>query len=214
MIPATNLFAFGLACIPLIAIPGPSVLFTIGRSVALGRMGGFLSVIGNVMGAFVIAIAIAFGLGTLLEQSVVVFTIVKFAGAAYVIFLGTQAIRHRRQKAEAIMSPVAHRSGWRTVWEGFAVGSTNAKSIVFMAAVLPLFVDHRAGNIPLQLFMLGMVFVVVALVSDSIWALAAGAARDWFAKSPKRIATLSATGGALMIGVGLAVLFVGHDAPN
>ncbi len=213
VIPTANLLAFGLACIPLIAIPGPSVLFTIGRSLALGRMGGFLSVIGNVTGAFVIAIAIAFGLGSLLEQSVVAFTIVKFVGAAYVIFLGIQAIRHRRAKADAIIAPLASRGGWRTVWEGFGVGVTNAKSIVFMAAVLPLFVDHKAGNIPLQLFLLGMVFVVVALISDSIWALAAGAARDWFAKSPKRIATLSATGGVLMIGVGLAVLFVGHDAP-
>lgn len=214
MIPAANLLAFGLACIPLIAIPGPSVLFTIGRSLALGRVGGFLSVIGNVAGAFVISIAIAFGLGTLLEQSVVAFTIVKFVGAAYVIFLGIQAIRHRRQKADAIMAPAARRGGWRTVWEGFGVGVTNAKSIVFMAAVLPLFVDHSAGNIPMQLFLLGMVFVVIALISDSIWALAAGAARDWFAKSPKRIATLSATGGVLMIGVGLAVLFVGHDGQS
>lgn len=190
------------------------MLFTIGRSLALGRIGGFLSVIGNVTGALVIAIAIAFGLGTLLEQSVVVFTIVKFVGAAYVIFLGIQAIRHRRAKADAIIAPVARRGGWRTVWEGFGVGVTNAKSIVFMAAVLPLFVDHGAGNIPLQLFMLGLVFVVVALISDSAWALAAGAARDWFAKSPNRIATLSATGGVLMIGVGVAVLFVGHEASS
>ncbi len=213
MVPVANLVAFGLACIPLIMIPGPSVLFTIGRSLALGRVGGFLSVIGNVTGAFVITVAIAFGLGSLLEQSVLVFTIVKFVGAAYVIFLGVQAIRHRRQKADAITAPVARRSGWRTVWEGFGVGVTNAKSIVFMAAVLPLFADHGAGNIPLQLFLLGMVFVVVALVSDSAWALAAGAARDWFAKNPKRISTLGATGGVLMIGVGVAVLFVGHDAP-
>lgn len=213
MIPVANLVAFGLASIPLIIIPGPSVLFTIGRSLALGRKGGFLSVIGNVSGAFVITIAIAFGLGTLLEQSALVFTIVKFAGAAYVIFLGIQAIRHRRQKADAIAAPVAQRSGWRTVWEGFGVGVTNAKSIVFMAAILPLFVDHSAGNIPFQLFLLGMVFVFVALVSDSAWALAAGAARDWFAKNPKRISTLSATGGVLMIGVGIAVLFVGHERP-
>lgn len=122
MIPIANLLAFGLACIPLIAIPGPSVIFTIGRSLALGRWGGLLSVVGNALGAFVIAIAIAFGLGTLLEQSVVVFTIVKFAGAAYVIFLGIQAIWHRRQKADAIIAPVKRRSRWRIVWEGFAVG--------------------------------------------------------------------------------------------
>ncbi|MBX3091818.1 MAG: LysE family translocator [Cryobacterium sp.] len=212
MIPAANLIAFGLAAIPLIVIPGPSVLFTIGRSLALGRVGGFLSVLGNVSGAFAIAVAIAFGLGTVLEQSVIVFTIVKLAGAAYVIYLGIQAIRHRRQKADAIIAPVARRSAWRMVWDGFAVGITNAKSIVFMVAVLPLFVDRSAGALPVQLFLLGMVFVLVALVSDSAWALAAGAARDWFAKSPKRIATLSATGGVLMIGVGVAVLFVGHDA--
>lgn len=211
MIPAANLLAFGLASIPLIVIPGPSVLFTIGRSLALGRFGGFLSVVGNVTGALVIAIAIAFGLGTLLGQSVVAFTIVKFAGAAYVIFLGVQAILHRRQKADAIIAPVSRRSALRMVWDGFAVGVTNAKSIVFMVAVLPLFVDHSAGDIPLQLFLLGLVFVVVALISDSAWALAAGAARDWFAKSPKRIASLSATGGVLMIGVGIAVLFVNHD---
>lgn len=211
MIPMANLIAFGLASIPLIIIPGPSVLFTIGRSLALGRVGGFLSVVGNVSGALVIAIAIAFGLGTLLEQSVVAFTIVKILGAAYVIFLGIQAIRHRQQKADAIIAPVSRRGAMRMVWDGFAVGVTNAKSIVFMVAVLPLFIDRSAGNIPFQLFLLGLVFVLVAFISDSAWAIAAGAARDWFARSPRRIATLSATGGVLMIGVGAAVLFVGHD---
>ncbi|MBB5633916.1 threonine/homoserine/homoserine lactone efflux protein [Cryobacterium mesophilum] len=211
MIPAANLLAFGLASIPLIVIPGPSVLFTIGRSLSLGRVGGLLSVVGNAAGALVISIAIAFGLGSLLEESVVAFTIVKFAGAAYIIFLGIQAIRHRRQKADAVTAPVARRGAWRTVWEGFVVGVTNAKSIIFMVAVLPLFVDHTAGGIPLQILLLGVVFVIVALVSDSAWALAAGAARDWFARSPKRIATLSATGGAMMIGLGAAVLFVNHE---
>lgn len=212
MIPLANLIAFGLASIPLIVIPGPSVLFTIGRSLSLGRVGGLLSVVGNVLGALVIAIAIAFGLGTVLEQSVVVFTIVKFAGAAYIIFLGIQAIRHRKQKADAVTAPVVRRGAWRTVWEGFGVGVTNAKSILFMVAVLPLFVDHSAGNIPLQILLLGLVFVLVALISDSVWALAAGAARDWFAKSPRRIEVLGATGGVMMIGLGVAVLFVGHES--
>lgn len=211
MIPAANLLAFGLASIPLIVVPGPSVLFTIGRSLSLGRIGGLLSVVGNAAGALVIAIAIAFGLGTLLEESVVAFTIVKFLGAAYIVFLGVQAIRHRKQKADAVTATVARRGAWRTVWEGFAVGVTNAKSIIFMVAVLPLFVDHGAGGIPLQILMLGLVFVIVALLSDSAWALAAGAARDWFARSPKRIEVLGASGGAMMIGLGAAVLFVSHD---
>lgn len=211
MIPAANLLAFGLASIPLIIIPGPSVLFTIGRSLSLGRVGGLLSVVGNAMGALVISVAIAFGLGALLEESVVVFTIVKFLGAAYIIFLGIQAIRHRRQKADAVIAPAARRGAWRTAWDGFVVGVTNVKTIIFLVAVLPLFVDHKAGGIPIQIMLLGVVFVIVALVSDSVWALVAGAARDWFARSPKRIATLGATGGVMMIGLGAAVLFVGHD---
>ncbi|HEY9497876.1 MAG TPA: LysE family translocator [Terrimesophilobacter sp.] len=211
MIPAANLFAFGLASIPLIIIPGPSVLFTIGRSLSLGRVGGLLSVVGNAMGALVISVAIAFGLGALLEESVVVFTVVKFLGAAYIIFLGIQAIRHRRQKADAVIAPAARHGAWRTAWDGFVVGVTNVKTIIFLVAVLPLFVDHKSGGIPIQIMLLGVVFVIVALVSDSVWALVAGAARDWFAQSPKRIAALGATGGAMMIGLGAAVLFVGHE---
>jgi threonine/homoserine/homoserine lactone efflux protein len=211
MIPAANLLAFALASIPLIVIPGPSVLFTIGRSLALGRIGGLLSVVGNVLGAIVITVLVAFGLGTLLEQSVVAFTIVKLLGAAYIVFLGIQAIRHRRQKADAVTAPLPRRGPWRTVWEGFGVGVTNAKSIIFMVAVLPLFVDHAAGGIPLQILLLGLVFALVALLSDSAGARAAGAARDGCAKSPKRIEVLGATGGVMMIGLGAAVLLVNHD---
>ena len=74
--------------------------------------------------------------------------------------------------------------------EGFVVGATNPKSMVFFVAVLPQFVDYPAGTIPLQLAPLGAVFLVIALVSDSIWALAAGTARHWFARSPKRVSTL------------------------
>ena len=211
MIPMANLLAFGLASIPLIIIPGPSVLFTIGRSLSLGRVGGLLSVVGNATGALVISIAIAFGLGTLLEESVVAFTIVKFAGAAYIIFLGIQAIRHRHQKADAVIAPAARHGAWRTAWDGFVVGVTNAKTIIFLVAVLPLFVDHKSGGIPIQIMLLGVVFVIIALVSDSVWALVAGAARDWFARSPTRFATLGAIGGVMMIALGTAVLFVGHD---
>ena len=211
MIPAANLFAFGLASIPLIIIPGPSVLFTIGRSLSLGRVGGLLTVVGNATGAFVITVAIAFGLGTILEESVVVFTIVKILGAAYIAFLGVQAIRHRYQKADAASTVIARRGAATTLWEGFVVGVTNVKTIIFLVAVLPLFVDHATGGVPGQILLLGAVFVLVALISDSTWALVAGAARTWFGRSPKRMAGLSATGGVMMIGLGASVLFLGHS---
>ena len=210
MIPAANLIAFGLASIPLIIIPGPSVLFTIGRSLSLGRVGGLLTVVGNSIGAFIITVAIAFGLGAILEDSVVLFTIVKVLGAAYIAFLGVQAIRHRNQKADATTTVVSRRGPWLTLWEGFVVGVTNVKTIIFLVAVLPLFVDHSTGGIPGQIMLLGAVFVAVALTSDSIWALVAGSAREWFGRSPKRMAGLSATGGVMMIGLGASVLFLGH----
>ena len=210
MIPAANLVAFALVSIPLILVPGPSVLFVIGRSLSLGRVGGLLSVLGNAVGALVIVVGVAFGVGVVIAQSVVLFTIVKIAGALYLVWLGIQAIRHRRDAAETATATVAPRSKWRLLLQGFVVGVTNPKTIVFLVAVLPQFVDYDAGGIPFQMLALGAVFVAIALVSDSGWALIAGAARDWFAKSPRRISTLGATGGVVMIGLGVGSRFVGH----
>jgi threonine/homoserine/homoserine lactone efflux protein len=154
--------------------------------------------------------AVALGVGVIVAQSVVVFTIVKFVGAAYLVFLGVQAIRHRHVAAATATGAVAHRPAWRLLAEGFVVGVTNPKTIAFFVAVLPQFVDYRAGMVPLQLAELGLVFVVLALACDSVWALAAGTARDWFARSPTRISTLSATGGVMMIGLGGVLALSGN----
>lgn len=210
MVPVTNLVAFALVAVPLILVPGPSVLFVIGRSLSLGKVGGLLSVVGNSLGALVAAVFVALGLGVVIAQSAVLFTIVKIAGAAYLIYLGVQAIRHRKAHAQAATTAIAPRAKWRLLFQGFIVGVSNPKTIVFFLAVLPQFVDYSAGNIPMQLLILGTLFVALALVSDSVWALAAGAARDWFARSPRRISTLGATGGGVMIGLGVGSLFIGH----
>ena len=211
MVPITNLLAFALASLVLIAIPGPSVLFVIGRSLALGRKGGLLSVLGNALGMVPQIIAVALGVGVVLAQSVVLFTIIKFAGAAYLVYLGIQAIRHRGGGTTA-SGPVPPSSTWRLLREGFVVGATNPKSIVFFVAVLPQFIDYRAGSIPLQLASLGAVFLVMALALDSIWALAAGTARHWFARSPKRISTLGTAGGVMMIGLGGTLALTGSKS--
>ena len=210
MVPLENLLAFTLAALVLIIIPGPSVLFTIGRALALGRMGGLLSVLGNALGLLPVVGLVALGVGGIVARSVVLFTIVKVVGALYLMYLGVQAIRHRRRSAEAAISGAAPRSAWRQLGEGFVVGVTNPKTIAFFVAVLPQFVDFTAGSIPLQLFELGVVFIVLALLCDSIWALAASAARDWFARSPKRAAHLAATGGVMMIGLGGVLALTGN----
>jgi len=202
VVPVENLWAFVVASVVLIVIPGPSVLFVIGRSLALGRMGGLLSVLGNAIGMVPLVAAVALGVGALVAQSVLVFTIIKFAGALYLVYLGIQAIRHRADAAAAVNGEVAARSHWRQLGEGFVVGVTNPKTIAFFVAVLPQFVSFTAGAIPLQLFELGVVFILLALLCDSVWALAASAAGTWFARSPKRASHLAATGGVMMIGLG------------
>jgi threonine/homoserine/homoserine lactone efflux protein len=211
VVPPENLLAFTLAAVVLIVIPGPSVLFTIGRALALGRMGGLLSVLGNALGLLPVVGLVALGVGGVVAQSVVLFTIVKVAGAAYLVYLGIQAIRHRDRAADQANGAIAPRSAWRQLGEGFVVGITNPKTIAFFVAVLPQFVDLAAGSVPLQMIQLGLVFFGIALISDAVWALIAASARTWFGRSPKRIARLSATGGGLMIGLGGILLFTGGE---
>ncbi|MEO8094671.1 MAG: LysE family translocator, partial [Pseudolysinimonas sp.] len=174
----------------------------------LGRRGGLLSVLGNALGMLAAIAAVALGIGAMVAQSIVVFTAVKIVGAGYLIFLGIQAIRHRKQKA-ALDEAAAPRSTFRLVLEGFVVGITNPKTIAFFVAVLPQFVAHGAGSISLQLAELGLIFFGLALIMDSIWALIAGTARDWFARSPKRVERMSAAGGVMMIGLGGVLLATG-----
>ncbi|MEZ5189716.1 MAG: LysE family translocator [Schumannella sp.] len=211
MVPWPNLLAFALSSALLIALPGPSVLFVLGRSIALGRRGGLLSVLGNALGMLPAIAAVALGIGALVTQSVVVFTVVKVAGAAYLVYLGIQAIRHRRAGV-VTDAPVVPRSAARLIGEGFLVGVTNPKTIAFFVAVLPQFVAHGAGSIPLQLAELGLLFFAMALAMDGTWALVAGTARTWFARSPKRVERLGATGGVMMIGLGGVLLVTGSDA--
>jgi threonine/homoserine/homoserine lactone efflux protein len=191
----------------LIALPGPSVLFVIGRALSIGRVGALLSVVGNAVGMFVQVVAIALGLGTLLEQSVLLFTIVKFAGAAFLVYLGVQAIRHRKRVSTAAIGPT---SRLRSLIEGVVVGVTNPKSVVFFVAVLPQFVTPSVGSIPLQMIELGAVFAILAMLCDSVWALGASAARTWFGRSPRRLEVLGATGGVAMIGLGVGLAATGN----
>jgi threonine/homoserine/homoserine lactone efflux protein len=212
MLSADGLIAFVAAAVVMVAIPGPNVLFTIGRSIAFGRWGGFLSILGTAIGSVLLVVGVAFGVGTLIAQSIVLFTIIKVLGALYLAYLGVQAIRHRRQVAEALTRPERRSTSVRRLGEGFVVGVTNPKSIAFFVAVLPQFVDLQAGAVPLQLFLLGVIVVGIGVVCDTVWVLVASAARTWFARSPGRIEAMSATGGGLMIGLA-AFLLVWRDKP-
>ena len=212
VITSTTAATFAVACLALIVIPGPSVLFVIGRALSLGRRGGLLSVVGNELGVIPLVLAVAFGIGAIVSTSVVVFTAIKILGAGYLVYLGIQAIRHRHDPGTAAIhggqQPV---SDWRVLRQGFIVGVTNPKSIVFLVAILPQFVDSSRGAVPAQLIVLGLIFVLIALISDSVWAVIAGTARGWFATSSKRLSAMTVAGGAMMIGLGGALALTGLD---
>jgi threonine/homoserine/homoserine lactone efflux protein len=210
MLPTSHLVAFLVTAFVVIAIPGPSVLFTVGRALTLGRRGALVTVAGNSIGVYLQVVLVAFGLGAIVEKSVAAYTVVRFAGAAYLIYLGVQAIRHRREHAAAVDIPRAPISSWRVLREGVIVGVTNPKMIIFLTAAMPQFVEPAAGNVTAQIMTLGVVMVLIALLTDSVWAFAAGTARAWFARSPRRIQAMSGTGGAAMIGLGASFVLLGH----
>ena len=210
MLPADHLLAFALLAFVLILVPGPSVLFVVSRSLTLGRGAGVATVVGNATGAYVQVIAVALGLGTLVQESITVFTVIKLCGAAYLVYLGVQAFRHRRSLAQALHAPVAPKVLRRILADGFLVGVLNPKVIAFFMAVLPQFVDREAGPVRAQLLVLGAIFCAIALLSDSIWALLAGAARSWLVTSPRRLAAIGGTGGIVMIGLGAGLAVSGR----
>jgi threonine/homoserine/homoserine lactone efflux protein len=210
MPPLDRLLSFAAVSFVLIVIPGPSVLFVIGRALAHGRRTAIATVVGNAVGVYVVAACVAFGIGTIVQRSAAVFTVLKLAGAVYLIWLGISAIRSRHSMATVFTNSETPRSAWRSMWEGFVVGVANPKVFILFTAVLPQFVDRQSGHLPIQMLVLSLVSFVIALVSDSAWGLAASGVRSWFARSPRRLGLIGGAGGAAMIGVGLNLAVTGQ----
>ena len=213
MVSTDRFLAFAAMSLLVIVIPGPSVLFVIGRALAHGRRTAVATAIGNVFGSYLLVTAVAFGIGALVERSVTIYLTVKLAGAAYLVYLGVQAFRHRKDlKASAMRTAPGQepRGDLRAVLDGTLVGVTNPKGVVFFAAVLPQFVNHSAGHVPLQMLLLGLIPISIGLVTDTLWGLTASAARTWFAGSDRRLSLIGGAGGCTMIGLGVTVAVTGR----
>ncbi len=194
--------AFLVASILFIQVPGPSVLFMLGRALTVSLRDALVSVVGNGLGLMTQVLLVAIGLGAVVAASATAYTVLKLVGAAYVVWVGIQAIRHRSDARRAMLESTAEseRAG-KALATGFVVGVTNPKTIVFFVAFLPQFTSASAPAGP-QLALLGLVFGAMAITSDSIWAVLAGRARRWFARRPERLDKLGAAGGVLMIALG------------
>jgi threonine/homoserine/homoserine lactone efflux protein len=210
MVSTEQLLAFGLAALVLIAIPGPSVVFVIGRALAYGRGVALSTVVGNSLGLLVVMILVAVGLGVVVQESVAVFTVLKLAGAAYLGYLGIQAVRHRRGVTVRDDVPTAPLSRRRAVRQGFVVGVSNPKAFMIFAAVLPQFVDRHHGHVQAQMLALGLVAFGIGLVCDSVWAVLASRLRTWFNASPRRGEAMGVAGGLSMIGLGVTIAVTGR----
>jgi threonine/homoserine/homoserine lactone efflux protein len=203
VIPTSHLAAFCLAAFVLIIVPGPSVLFVISRALTLGRRAAIATVVGNAAGQYVQVVVVAVGLGEIVKTSVLVFDSIKLVGVVYLIYLGVRTFRDRRSLAAVLDAATTPRSRRRIMADGFVVGISNPKSVVFFAAILPQFVEPASGHAPVQFLMLGLVFLAIALMCDSTWGLVAGTARSWFARSPRRLELIGGAGGLAIIGLGM-----------
>ncbi len=209
MVIPSRLAEYIVAAMIIILAPGPSVLFVIARAIAWGRKVAVFTVAGNVTGSFVLSVFVALGLGPILQRSDLAYTAVQWGGGLYLIYLGIDAIKHRKIHAADMTNQgdVAPRA-LRSMRDGFWVGALNPKAIVFYAAVLPQFIDRDKGHITAQLILLGAIFSALAFISDGSWGLLAGTARAWLAKDASRLVKLRATGGIIMCLLGLSVLFL------
>jgi threonine/homoserine/homoserine lactone efflux protein len=207
---ASNFVAFALTALVIVVIPGPSVMFIVSRALAYGRRAAALTVIGNALGEYVQVIAVAFGIGLLAERAVALFTILKLIGAAYLVYLGVKTIRDRRSLGSMVDPALVSRADRRYLLQGFLVGVSNPKTVIFLAAILPEFVTRSAGRVPEQILLLGLVFSVIALVSDNVWGITAGTARSWFARSPKRLQLVGGLGGLAIIAIGVRLALTGR----
>ena len=184
-------------------MPGPSVIFAIGRALILGTKKALVSVFANAIGVGAQIVVVALGLGVLIQGMPEVFFAIKIIGSVFIAYLGIKAILDRKK----FDLDGASDSTKSVAVQSIVVGLTNAKTFVFFLAALPNFVSTKDGNLVLQMLFLGVVFLVVGVASDSIYAIAAGKARSWLAGSEGRLASFRAAGGVALTLLGCWMLW-------
>lgn len=205
-----NLWLFAGAALVLLLIPGPAVLYVVGRSAAQGRMAGFVSVLGIHTATCIHVLAAALGLSVLLMSSALAFGIVKYAGAAYLIWLGLRKI-FGPPEAVGANGELPRYSRARLFRDGFVVNLLNPKTALFFFAFLPQFVDVSRGHVPMQITLLGVLLATMGFCTDSAYALLAGTASDWLKRSRGYLKFERYGSGLLFIGLGLVAAFSGSE---
>ena len=197
---SSTLLVFGAAALALIVVPGPAVLYIVAQSIDRGRLAGFVSALGVATGGLVHVSAAAIGLSSLLVSSATAFNVVKYVGAGYLIGLGLWTIL--RRPGERSVEIPKERKLSRRYWQGVVVNVLNPKTALFFFAFLPQFVDPEKGSAALQIGVLGLLFVTLAVASDSMWALAAGTASERLRGNRRFLGIQRYVSGSVFCGLG------------
>jgi len=206
-VPSLSTYAvFVATALALLAIPGPAVLYVVGRSIDQGRTAGLVSVLGITTGTLVHITLAAIGLSSLVLASQTAFDAVRYVGAAYLIFLGIRRLLTRGE--EEALDGAPPDSLRRVYTQGVVVNLLNPKTIVFIFAFIPQFVDVSQGHVGVQIFVLGLTLAALGLMSDSLYALAAGTVADRLRGSAGIARFERWFGGSILIGLGLAAALV------
>ncbi len=206
---AASIGVFAVAAILLLLTPGPAVLYIVARSVEQGRIAGLVSVCGITTGTLVHVAAAALGLSALLASSALAFSVVKYAGAAYLITIGVRRILSRAD-APAAQLALPRRSLGRLYRDGFVVNILNPKTALFFLAFLPQFVDPARGAVAFQIAFLGLLFALMGFTSDSLYALAAGTAGRWVKRNGRYLRWERYLTGGVFIGLGVTAALAGN----
>jgi threonine/homoserine/homoserine lactone efflux protein len=196
-----NLPVFLLAALILLLTPGPAVLYIVARSLDQGRLAGLVSVLSIEVGNFFHVLAAVLGLSAVLLSSVLAFTIIKYLGAAYLIYLGLRRLLKRElsQPADGVQ-----RQNLRRIFsQGVVVAALNPKTALFFFAFLPQFVDPSKSSVPAQLMTLGCLFVLMAIITDGFYALLASTAGQWLKERHSFAWAERYVAGGVYIGLGV-----------
>ncbi len=204
-----SLTVFVLAALALLLVPGPAVLYIIARSADQGRTAGLVSVVGVGTGSMVHVAAAALGLSALLVQSATAFKTVKYLGAVYLIYLGVQRLRGKSDIAPD--DTPGGRTMRRVFFQGVWVNILNPKTTLFFLAFLPQFVNVDGGSVAIQVLFLGGLLVTMGVVTDGIYAIAAGTLGGWLKDRPGVINAQRWFAGGVFLSLGLATAFAGSN---
>lgn len=207
---AANLGLFVGAALVLLLTPGPAVLYIVGRSVEQGRLAGFVSDLGIHSATLVHVAAASLGLSAIIASSALAFGAVKYAGAAYLIWIGLKKIFGRGEAPDAEAAPQAHGYA-RLFRDGFIVNLLNPKTALFFLAFLPQFVEAGRGHVAMQIAFLGLLFALLGFITDGCYAIAAGTAGNWLKRSRGYLKFERYVSGTLFIGLGLTAAFAGSQ---